>query len=392
MKWYSASSQLEDTERALAAAMGELDLALEGDSPDLLMVHATPHHLFEYGRIVPYLQDGLAPGVLVGCSAGGVVGGGQEIERCAGLTLCAAKLPGVHTKLLTATNADLPALDGSPTAWSDWIGVDPALDPNFVILGDPFSLNSEQLLAGLDYAYPRSTKIGGLASGANGPGVNALFANQETRRDGALILVLWGNLAVDTIVAQGCRPVGRPHRVTDCEAHILKSLDEETPVQVLQHIYDGMKPRDQKLARHSVFLGVVMSEMQEEVGHGDFLIRNIMGMDRETGVMAVGTELRAGQTVQFHVRDGETATADLTQRLKTYASSGHAAAGALLFSCMGRGRNLYGGDHHETKLLRDALGPVPLGGFFCNGEIGPVEDTTYLHGYTSAFGIFRPRD
>ena len=109
--------------------------------------------------------------------------------------------------------------------------------------------------------------------------------------------------------------------------------------------------------------------------------------------MAIGELLKEGQLVQFHLRDAETSAEDLTAVLERYAVENreNQVHGALLFSCLGRGQYLYGRPNHDTDIFHEKLGPVPLGGFFCNGEIGPVSGTTFLHGYTSSFGIFRPR-
>jgi small ligand-binding sensory domain FIST len=393
VKWFSAASDSGDFDRALESVTRNLLVQLGDRRPDLLVVFASQHHLFHYGRILPHLQKHVHPKILTGCSAGAVIGGGVEIEERPGITLTAAMLPEVHHRLVHLLGEQLPELDGSPRLWRDLIGVDPEVGPQFVVLGDPFSIDLSRLLQGLDYAYPGAPKVGGLASGAHGPGGNALFVDHHTHRSGAVVLALWGNIEVDTIVAQGCRPIGKPVRVTDCDGNLLKEIDGRSPKDFLQELYEELDERDRALARHALFLGVVMNELQEEIGAGDFLIRNILGMHRETGIMAVGAQLRPGQTVQLHLRDGETAAHDLSALLARYRRDAEdpAPAGALLFSCLGRGEALFGEAGHDTRCFREAVAPVPIGGFFCNGEIGPVGGSTYLHGYTSAFGIFRPR-
>ena len=154
-----------------------------------------------------------------------------------------------------------------------------------------------------------------------------------------------------------------------------------------------MNQRDQGLMQNSLFLGVVMDELLDTPQQGDFLIRNVVGMDAKTGVLAIGEMLKEGQLVQFHLRDAETSADDLTAVLERYAIDNreNQVHGALLFSCLGRGQYLYGRPNHDSDIFQEKLGSVPLGGFFCNGEIGPVSGTTFLHGYTSSFGIFRPR-
>ena len=202
-----------------------------------------------------------------------------------------------------------------------------------------------------------------------------------------------GAIAVDTVVAQGCRPIGEPMRVTSCSGHMLREIDECAPVEVLNRIYAGLSERDQGLVHHSLFLGVVMDELHDAPVLGDFLIRNILGADGSSGALAIGESLREGQTVQFHLRDAETSAQDLEALLTSYGTANpiYEDTGALLFQCLGRGAHLYGRPDHDTSMFREKVSGMPLAGFFCNGEIGPVGSTTYLHGYTSSFGIFRPK-
>jgi len=392
MKWFSSSSDHDDAMQALSI-VGDRMLDELGDTPpDLLLVFVSHHHLFHYGQMLPLLRERLRPRALIGCSAGAVIGGGQEIEHRPGIALLAARLPEVQQRVIQLRHSHLPELDGSPTPWRDLIGVDPADEPQFVILADPYSIDVARLLQGLDFAYPAAPKIGGLASGAQGPGSNALFADGNIHREGAVLMALTGDIAIDTLVAQGCRPIGRPARVTRCDGHLLQALDDEEAMGFLGNLLSELSEEDQGLASRALFLGIVMDEMREEIGHGDFLVRNILGMHRESGMIAVGAALREGQTVQFHLRDAKRAAMDLNHLLRSYRQrAGQNAAGALLFSCLGRGEALFGQTNHDSHCFHDQVGTVPVGGFFCSGEIGPVSGQTYLHGYTSAFGIVRPR-
>jgi small ligand-binding sensory domain FIST len=267
-------------------------------------------------------------------------------------------------------------------------------EPHFVLLADPFSGRPEALLAGLDYAFPNSSKIGGLASGATSPGLNALFLDGEVFTEGTIGLALSGDVVVDTVVAQGCRPIGELMRVTRCEGNLLYELDDRPAFEVLQELFSALDARDQHLASTALFVGVLMDEFREEPRVGDFLVRNIIGADPRRGAVAVGEHLQEGMRIRFHLRDARTSAEDLHAMLKGYENSPpeNALSGALLFSCLGRGEGLYGRPNFDTDVFRDHLGNVPVGGFFCNGEIGPVGGATFLHGYTSSFGLFRPRD
>jgi small ligand-binding sensory domain FIST len=338
------------------------------------------------------LRQALPHGILIGCSAGGVIGGGREIERRPGLALTVAHLPRVTITPFTIEADALPDQDARPAAWHAALGVLPDPVSHFVLLADPFTFPVESLLSGLDYAYPRSTKVGGLASAAQRPGDNVLYLGDRVLHAGAVGVGLAGDIRIDTVVAQGCRPVGKRMQITGCQDNVLLELDGKPPLQVIQELIPQLSEEDRRLMSQALFLGVVTDEVAAEHGPGEFLIRNLIGIDPQRGALAVGEQLRNGQTVQFHLRDAQTSAEDLTLLLERFArrSEPSGVAGALLFSCLGRGLYLYGHADHDTDLFRRHLGDVPLGGFFCNGEIGPVGASTHVHGYTSSFGIFRP--
>jgi small ligand-binding sensory domain FIST len=374
MKWSSAVSPAARLDEAIADVTTRVRRELGDVAPDLAVVFASPDHASAYDAIPELVRAALEPRTLVGCSAGGVIGGGHEIEEAPGFSLTAARLPGVTVTPFHATEPVPPALPGDPP-------------PQLVVFPEPFSFDAETFLHLLDHRLPGSTVVGGVASGARQRGQNALFLDAAVHRDGLVGVALAGDVVVDTVVAQGCRPIGEPMFVTRCERNFLFEVDGRSPAAVLSDLHRRASERDRELFRQSLFLGVVMRE-QHEYRQGDFLIRNVLGLDGKTGAVAVGTLLRPGMVVQFHLRDARTSAEDLDAMLARYAGK---PSGSLLFSCLGRGANLYGRPDHDTDVARRHLGDVPLGGFFCNGEIGPVQGTTFLHGYTSAFGLFRPR-
>lgn len=392
MKWFSALSEASTLPQALDDVLKTIEKQLEGQRPDLCLVFVSSEFLKGYETIPPLLQSRLGARMILGCSGGGVVGVGREIERKPALSITAAILPDVKLTPFRIADSSLPGLDVSPRAWQSAVGVSPADQPHFILLADPYSIRIENLLMGLDYAYPKAVKVGGLASGATQPGENALFLNAVCYRSGAVGVALSGNITLDALVAQGCRPIGKPMRVTKSDRNILIELDGEKPLTILRDLFMTLESRDQDLLQHALFLGLVMDPLKSHFTHGDFLIRNIVGLDTEKGLLAVGALLRQGQMVQFHLRDSQTSVDDLTQILNGYASrSGREqVSGALLFSCLGRGEYLYGQSGHDTRMFQQKLGPIPVSGFFCNGEIGPVGGTTYLHGYTSCFALFKP--
>ena len=393
MKWASELSDQPGLDEAISDCVASINRQMDGAAADLTVIFVSAHHEDRYEDIPEMVREQLGTSNILGCSGGGIIGNGQEVEQQPAVSVTAASLPDVTIQGIHIQGDALPDLDAGPNSWEDIMQVARSDDPQFVILADPFSFPVQNLILGLDFAFEQSAKIGGLASGARQQGQNALFLNDQVFRNGAVGIALHGNIVVDTVVAQGCRPIGQPMRITGSQRNLLQELDGKRPLDVLRELFQQLNERDRGLMRTSLFLGVVMDEFIDQPKHGDFLIRNVMGMDEQSGAVAIGELLKEGQLVQFHLRDAETSAEDLVAVLERYAGDNreNPAQGALLFSCLGRGQYLYGKPNHDSEVFRDKLGQVPLGGFFCNGEIGPVSGTTFLHGYTSSFGIFRAR-
>ena len=388
MEWASSISDNADAAKAVAECARA---ASEGRSapPDIAFLFPSGHHKDDYERLPELLHKVLGQRQLMGCSGGGIIGAGREIERKPAISLVCGWLPGAGVRVFHVTQETMPSPDAPPKAWREWVGVsDP--NPSFMLLSEPFSLDPEECVQGLDYAFPRSVKIGGLASGGMEPETNVLFENGRVHKRGAVGAAFWGNVAIDAIVAQGCRPIGVPMQVTACEKNVLIELEGKRTLHVLEEMLRHLDDDDRKLARNSLFIGLLSDPMKKKAGSGDYLIRNLIGIDPDKGVLAVGAVLRPGQTIQFHLRDRKASAADLDARLSRYAGTNTGPLGALMFSCLGRGQSLYRKPNHDSEAFHAKLGPIALGGFFCNGEIGPVDGTTYLHGYTSCIGIFRP--
>ena len=393
MRWGSAVSNNASLQGAVEECVSSVLDGLEGLRPDLAFVFLSAAHAAAYGEVPALVRRGLGDCPLLGCSGGGVIGAGREVEGGPGLAIAAAAMPEAELSLFHVENDGLPDQDSPPERWWEVVGSSPDGQPDFVLLADPFSFAADRLIAGLDYAFPGSATIGGLASGAHGPGGNALYVGDEVRTSGAIGVAVAGSVTIDTVVAQGCRPIGAPMQVTSCADNWLLALDGKTPVQALVDVMGRLDEGERNLARHSLFLGVAMDRLNETPSMGDFLIRNIVGVDQSRGYIAIGELPSEGQLVQFHLRDAQTSTEDLDAMLNRYSIEHpiYEETGALLFSCLGRGLNLFGRADHDTDMFREKVNAMPLTGFFCNGEIGPVGGTTFLHGYTSSFGIFRTR-
>jgi len=390
MTWASAVSELRDTRHAAQEAATTVAARLDGVAPDVAFVFFSAEHRSDVTALVEAVSEDLLPRHWIACSAGGVIGDGREVEERPGLSITAGRLPGVSVKTFRLDESDLPDADAAPRAWETALGSTAGERPHFLLLADPFTFPTDDFVRGLDYAFPKSVKAGGLASAAEEPGGNVLVCDGDVLRDGAVGVSLTGPILVDTIVAQGCRAIGETMRVTRARDNFILELDGRPPIEVLRELLPRLSERDQRLARSAMFLGVSVDALADEPGPDDYLVRNILGVSPDNGALAVGDEPRIGQSVRFHLRDALASAEDLDIHLARYVADGLARPhGALLFSCLGRGKNLYGRPDHDTDAFKEKVGEVPLGGFFANGEIGMVRGTTQLHGFTSSFVLFR---
>lgn len=408
MKWASALSTRPSLESAIEEVVQQAQQTLQAPA-DLGIVFISSAFASEYSRLMPLLKEKLAVPALIGCSGGGVVGmnehhQAQETEGEAAISLTLAHLPGVNIHTFHIDMEELPDLDSPPGAWADLTEVSPQEQPHFILLSDPFSSGINDLLQGLDFAYPNAVKVGGLAS-VGSMGGSGLFCDGELYREGTIGVALSGNIVLEAIVAQGCRPIGLPYRVAEGERNILLKLEEQpdanavaygvtaTPLEILQTLFQDLDEEDRMLAQHSLFVGVALNEFKQHLEQGDFLIRNLIGVDPRVGAIAVGDRVRPGQRIQFHLRDAETSAEDLEMLLERYqreaSTPKSSPVGALMFACVGRGEKLYGKPDFDSQLFSSYVPNVPVSGFFCGGEIGPVGNATFLHGYTSVFGICR---
>ena len=329
---------------------------------------------------------------LLGCTCAGIIGSDAEIEYRPAAALTLAQLPGVNIKPFALDQNQLENLN-EPKDWYEFFEMYPTEKPQFLTLPDPFTFDMNQFLEKVNQAYPNCPIMGGLASGANQPRENILILNDEQMEQGIVGVMLTGNVNMDTVVSQGCRPIGETYIVTKAEGNIVYELAGRSFYKVLEEILSKAAPRDKLLAQEAIFVGIAMNEYKDQFKRGDFLIRGVMGLDPKTGSGAIADYVETGQTIQFHLRDAQTATEDLNELLSSQQRKGTPVKpkGALVFSCNGRGQNMFREKNHDITILQKHVGPVPAAGFFCAGEIGPVGGNNFLHGFTSSIALFYPK-
>lgn len=354
--------------------------ALDGSRVDLAFVFLTQEHREDADAVAEAIHAELAPRTLVGCVAQGVVGGSRELESGPGVSVLATSLPDASVETFHA--GVLPMGDEELTV----VGLPDLDDAGIVILlADPYTFPAEGILRHAAEEHPGVPFVGGIPIGGPGRGEQTLLLDDELYDQGAVGAVVRG-AGIEAIVSQGCAPLGRELVVTAAEGNLVLELAGEPALERLRNTIAALSPREQALASRGLLAGLVIDENKPEYGRGDFLMRPIIGVDEERGALALGERVRVGQTLRFHARDAEAAHDDLVTALQSELPA--PPAGALLFTCNGRGSAMFGVPDHDSQAVVDAIGRPAVAGFFCGGEIGPVGGRSFLHGYTATMAVF----
>jgi small ligand-binding sensory domain FIST len=324
---------------------------------------------------------------LIGCSGVGLVGTAQEQEDGSGFSLLLASFPGVRATAVPF-DQDMVETAAGPGYWPEKTGISQA--KAWLVFVNPFSLNVEHWLKQWNEAYAHVPIFGGLAGGAPGDPEAWVFHNDRPV-SGGVALALEGDIAVHSVVSQGCKPIGEPLTVTQAERNVLLKLGSRPAYDVLSDVYKDLTDAEREQAKGHLFAGIAVSEYLEEYKRGDFLVRNIIGADPNSGAVAINAVPRVGQTLQYQLRDSRVANDELKRLLTAQADFNtiHPYAG-LLCTCHGRGRGLFGDANHDAGLINQFFPGLPVAGLFANVQIGPVGDRSFAHGYTASLALFGP--
>lgn len=326
--------------------------------------------------------------VSIGCNSSGVIGSDKEVELEPAISIMAMHLPNVKLLPFYISASDSQYLhNGSELI--NFLDIYPNNKPRFICLADPNTCDVTSFLKTFNEGYKGLPVIGGLASGGVLGAPNWLSLNGNVYSEGLIGTGMVGDIEFEVIVSQGCRPIGKPFVITKAEDTVLYELAGQPALDVTRNVLENLSARDKKLSENSLFVGLVMNERQNTFKRGDFLVRNIMGFDPESGALMIGEHLKVGQTLQFQLRDAETSTEDLNELLGKNHNPQTSPRAGILVSCCGRGKGLFGKSDHDIQMIQQAKGPLPVTGFFANGEIGPIGEKNFVHGYTSSFVILK---
>ncbi len=383
MKAGSALVLGADVGEAATRAVGEALASLGGPSPSFGVLIASAHFLGSAQDLAAAVAAETGPLPLIGCVAEGVAGGAREVEAGPAVSLwLAADVGPVETFSMEFVRTATGGAFGGYRFGRDPAGM-------HLMICDPFTFPADTLLAHLNEHVPGAAVIGGMASGGLLQRQSRMFLDGRVMSHGAVGAHL-PQAEVHPLVAQGCRPVGNPYTITRAEGSLIFELGGRPPLVRLRELAAALPVAERELLAQGAHLGLVINEYQADPGQGDFLVRSIVGAEPESGAIAAAEEVEVGQTVQFHVRDAQTADEDLRRTLEreSAALDGRRAAGALLFTCNGRGSRMFSEPDHDTGLIAKMLGEIPVAGFFCAGELGPVSGQNFLHTFTASIAVF----
>ena len=354
----------------------------------LVFVFFSQQHAEHASEIAQQIRKATSCDCILGCTGESIIGRRQEVEQDPAISVWAACLPDIEVIPMHLTFEETSE-GGSILGWPDETMESWPAGSVLFLLADPFSFPTDALVNQLNQKEPGIPVIGGNASGGQAALENRLLLADQAKSEGAVAVLARGNTGIRTLVSQGCRPIGDPLVITRVEKNVIHELGGQSALLQLKQIFDTLPTHEQALVQQGLHVGRVVNEYQDQFEQGDFLIRNVLGIDPDDGTIAVADFLRPGQTMQFQIRDHQTAAADLVGLLQKLAGeTDFTAGGGILFSCNGRGTRLFPDPHHDALAIEEALGAIPLAGFFAAGEIGPVGKENFIHGFTASLALF----
>jgi small ligand-binding sensory domain FIST len=359
--------------------------ALGGERCDLAIVFASGLHLAVPETLLEAVHEALMPEQLVGCGAGGVIGPHREIEEGTAVSIWAAHLGDGSATAFHAAVEELEEGAGALTGMPELDGAAGA-----ILLADPATFPTDAVLRFLSDSTPMISLLGGLASGRSGAGA-VLFMGEDVLDEGAVGVRLDG-VEMLPCVSQGATPIGPELTITAADGNVIEELAGRPALVTLRETIEGLPASELEMVEGGLLVGIVVDANKPDYVQGDFLVRGLVGADPSSGKVAVAADVHPGQVVRLHARDAVSADRDLREALAVQmtALGGRAPAGALLFACNGRGRDMFSRPHHDADAVAEALLDAPAAGFFAAGEIGPVGGDPFLHGFTATVAVFPP--
>jgi small ligand-binding sensory domain FIST len=369
-----------------------LEKALEqvtGNPVDVALLFASGEYADHYAEMLSIVRAATGATIVLGSSGEGVIGTNTELEQAPALSLLTLSLPGALLRPVRFTEEMIRSCS-TPEQWRITLDLSEDDVNAWLIFADPFHMDSEHLISALALAYPDAPILGGMASNDIAERRTYIFYNDEVFDEGGIGLAIGGPYTILPLVSQGCEPIGEPWTITRVQDNgLIATISNRPAYELLVETVKQLTPDLQRRAQRNLFVGLAADEYRDHFERGSFLIRQLIGVDRHNGALAIGALPRTGQTIQFQVRDASTADRDLQELLtqaRTTLGEQQPIAG-ILCTCNGRGEGMFGVPDHDAGAIAGAFGSLPLTGLFCNGEIGPVGKRSFLHGFTACLAL-----
>jgi small ligand-binding sensory domain FIST len=390
MRIASAISSLSSQDAMLHDLEEQLKGSLQNQTPDLLLIFISSALIDRFADLVAQLKALLQPKNLLAVSAESVIGNDQEIERAPALSALAMSFGGKSVNVATFHISE----DEWPTLLTDDDALQSRLNTDdlraFFMAADPFTTPVVNFLDACSRLFPAAPILGGMSSGMSHAGEARLAIDDDVFSSGLVGVSFSGNIEIDCVVSQGCRPIGPTFEITRSEKNIIQQLDGKPALVAIDEMITSLPLHDrQLLATGGLQIGRVVDPGKGNFGKGDFVIRSLLGVRRESGAILIGDVIRTGQTLQFHLRDAKSAEEDRRLRLEGEIQLADPPAAAVLVTCNSRGTRFFDMPHHDVTLTRQILGNIPIAGFFAAGELGPIAQKNFIHGHTAALALFR---
>jgi len=372
------NSTVEAIEQAVTTAMSNAKIA----KADLVFVFATIDYASEYQQIFKGVKDISGSDCLVGCSGMSILTSAGEFEGQSAIGVLVVRSDQFSTYPFLETKNDA-------TSISTIIDNHVSTKENSILTIFPDVRNTvpKQLIQKIKAQQFTVPIVGAAASGNSITGQAHQWCREKMVESSASGALLTGSFHIEVGVAQGCQPFGKASEITRADGNKILELNEIPALEVLQKSLELLTEEDIRRSGGMVFLGMAMDDSNQSPEIGDYLIRNIMSIDRDSSAIESAEHITEGQIVRFHLRTPYAARQEIQTIINRMSQNTqqHPPAFGLYFNCLGRGTGLYGEKNYDIEIIKTKFPDLPIIGFFGNAEYAPISNQNFMHAYTGAF-------
>ena len=386
-------SQERATRRAIEHAAAQA-LSNAGISrADFAMMFFTADHAAHASELVTAFSQAAGTDCVVGSSGAGVLTGEGEIEGGPGVVVCV-----IASDTLIARPFIFEPLRGNETnlgvSFGDFLAKSGEEKSLMILLPDSYQGNPQPLLAGMARRAGFHPVIGAGSSENGTIGATYQLCGDKLATNSVAGAYLSGDFTLRVDITQGCQPITEPMAITKAERNLIYEINGRPALEIFARLLKGPLAEDVRRAVSVIFVGLPANRQENSVADGQYVVRNIIGIDAEKGVIGVADEVTQGDAVIFTMRDGQRAREDLGQMLRRQceALGQKKPAFGMYFNCCARGNSLYGIPGIDSAYIRQALGEVPLIGMFGGYELAPLGRANHLFAYTGVLALISEND